>query len=63
MVKRRLPTGLQFRLRRGGGRKSDDGKWKCVALWHRQERGAVRFNELMRLMSSVIERTLQRSGW
>jgi DNA-binding HxlR family transcriptional regulator len=35
-----------------------DGKWKCVALWYLQERGAVRFNELMRLMSGVTQRTL-----
>lgn len=35
-----------------------DGKWKCVALWYLQERGTVRFNELMRLMSGVTQRTL-----
>lgn len=35
-----------------------DGKWKCVALWYLQERGVVRFNELMRLMSGVTQRTL-----
>lgn len=35
-----------------------DGKWKCVALWYLQERGAVRFNELMRLMNGVTQRTL-----
>jgi len=36
----------------------NDGKWKCVALWYLQERGEVRFNELMRLMSGVTQRTL-----
>lgn len=35
-----------------------DGKWKCVALWYLQERGVVRFNELMRLMPGVTQRTL-----
>lgn len=35
-----------------------DGKWKCVALWHLQEKGVVRFNELMRLMPGVTQRTL-----
>lgn len=35
-----------------------DGKWKCVALWYLQERGVVRFNELMRLMPEVTQRTL-----
>lgn len=35
-----------------------DGKWKCVALWHLQERGTVRFNELMRLIGGVTQRTL-----
>jgi DNA-binding HxlR family transcriptional regulator len=35
-----------------------DGKWKCVALWYLQERGTVRFNEMMRLMSGVTQRTL-----
>ena len=35
-----------------------DGKWKCVALWYLHERGEVRFNELMRLMSGVTQRTL-----
>ena len=35
-----------------------DGKWKCVALWYLQDRGTVRFNELMRLMSGVTQRTL-----
>lgn len=35
-----------------------DGKWKCVALWYMQERGAIRFNELMRLLSGVTQRTL-----
>ena len=35
-----------------------DGKWKAVALWYLHERGTVRFNELMRLMSGVTQRTL-----
>lgn len=35
-----------------------DGKWKCVALWYLQERGEIRFNELLRLMSGVTQRTL-----
>jgi DNA-binding HxlR family transcriptional regulator len=35
-----------------------DGKWKSVALWYLHERGTVRFNELMRLLSGVTQRTL-----
>ena len=35
-----------------------DGKWRCVALWYLQEKGKVRFNALMRLMSGVTQRTL-----
>jgi len=35
-----------------------DGKWKCVALWYLHDRGTVRFNELMRLMDGVTQRTL-----
>lgn len=35
-----------------------DGKWKGVAMWYLHDRGTVRFNELMRLMSGVTQRTL-----
>lgn len=35
-----------------------DGKWKCVALWYLHEKGTVRFNELMRLIDGVTQRTL-----
>jgi DNA-binding HxlR family transcriptional regulator len=35
-----------------------DGKWKCVALWHLQQGGAVRFNELRRLMPGITQRML-----
>lgn len=35
-----------------------DGKWKCVVLWHLQQGGTARFNELRRLMPGVTPRML-----
>lgn len=37
-----------------------DGKWKCVALWYLHDRGTLRFNELMRLVAGVTQRTLTK---
>lgn len=35
-----------------------DGKWKCVILWHLQEEGTVRFNELRRRLPGITQRML-----
>ncbi|MHB8283657.1 MAG: winged helix-turn-helix transcriptional regulator [Caulobacteraceae bacterium] len=35
-----------------------DGKWKCVILWHLQEEGTVRFNELCRRLTGITQRML-----
>ena len=35
-----------------------DGKWKCVVLWHLQQGGTVRFNEIRRLMPGITQRML-----
>lgn len=35
-----------------------DGKWKCVILWHLQQEGVVRFNELRRRLPGITQRML-----
>lgn len=35
-----------------------DGKWKCVILFHLQEQGTVRFNELRRRVPGITQRML-----
>ncbi len=35
-----------------------DGKWKCVILFHLQEQGTVRFNELRRRLPGITQRML-----
>lgn len=35
-----------------------DGKWKCVILWHLQEEGTMRFNELRRRIGCITQRML-----
>ncbi|WP_246586975.1 winged helix-turn-helix transcriptional regulator [Stakelama flava] len=34
------------------------GKWKCIILWHLQEEGVVRFNELRRRLAGITPRML-----
>lgn len=34
------------------------GKWKLLILWHLQEAGVIRFNELKRGMSGITQRVL-----
>lgn len=35
-----------------------DGKWKCVILWHLQELGVMRFNEILRRLGEISPKSL-----